>query len=154
MSPPILRIRLTRDTLAPAWTLGVVELDLPDDAEGFLPFGFSVEDTDRRVEEDLDRKVRGATAIPVGVYGVRTTWSPKFGRPVPLVEGVPGFRGIRIHPGKDSEDTEGCLILGLQRDVQAGTVSRSRPACDWLYNEIRTVETAGGTVTLEVRRAP
>jgi len=154
MAPQTLRIILTRDVFHPAWTLGTVSLDLPDDGLGPLPFGYSVEDVDRRVEEDPARKVKGQTAIPTGTYEVHRTWSPKFNRLVPLVDGVPGFAGVRIHAGNDAEDTEGCLLVGLARDVEHGQVARSRAACAWLEGEIHRVEGLGGRTILEVRRAP
>ena len=43
---PTLRIRVTRDVPCPASTLSTVELDFPDDTEGFLQFGFCCEDID------------------------------------------------------------------------------------------------------------
>lgn len=150
---PDLRIRVTRDAFSPSWTLGMVELDLPDDGLGFLPFGFSCEDVDRHLELDPARKVRGATAIPVGVYGVRLYDSPKHGPDTPELVGVPGFQHVQIHPGSDASDTEGCLLLGLDRDPVHGSVGRSRSACRWLRSEVVEVIRAGGTVTVEVRRA-
>lgn len=65
-------------------------------------------------------KVPGATAIPMGTYPVRLTMSPKFGRVLPLVEGVPGFSGVRIHAGNTADDTEGCLLPGKRRGELRG----------------------------------
>lgn len=158
MSPASLRIRVTRDTTVregttPVATLGTVELDLPDDGAGWLPFGFSCEDADRRVEEDLSLKQKGATAIPVGTYAVRLYNSPRHGEDTPELVGVPGFRHVQIHSGNGPNDTEGCLLFGLGRDVKAGKVTRSGVACAWLKALILTVIKKGGTVTVEVKRA-
>lgn len=71
-------------------------------------------------------KVPGKTAIPTGTYPLRITWSPRFKRPMPIVEDVPGFTGIRIHSGNWPEDTEGCILLGRQRGEDA--IFESRPA--------------------------
>jgi Family of unknown function (DUF5675) len=71
-------------------------------------------------------KVPGATAIPRGDYRVVVTFSPKFGRPMPLLLGVPGFSDIRIHWGNDADDTEGCLLVGLER--QGPRILQSRAA--------------------------
>lgn len=153
MEAPALRIIVTRDVFSPAWTLGIVELDLPGDGLGFLPFGFSVEDVDRHVEEDPSRKIKGQTAIPTGTYGVRLYDSPRHGPDTPELIGVPGFAHVQVHPGNTADHTEGCLLFGLDRDVVHGSVGRSRSACRWLRAEIIEVIQAGGTVTVEVRRA-
>lgn len=43
------------------------------------------------------RKIFGKTAIPTGTYKVQLTYSPRFKRVLPLLIGVKGFEGIRIH---------------------------------------------------------
>ena len=146
-----LRIRLTRDVFLADRTLSTVDLDLPDDGKGYLPFGFALEDTDRHVEDDLDRKVAGETAIPAGTYKVRLYDSPKHGPETPELAGVPGYQHIQIHPGNRPADTLGCLLIGTQRS--ATEVLHSRIACEWLYPRIRDVIHAGGEVIVEVRRA-
>lgn len=142
-----LRIRVTRDRFLADRTLGVVELDLPDDGAGYLPFGYSCEDLDRG---DGAAKVKGATAIPVGVYQVRLYNSPKHGPDTPELVGVPGFQHVQMHSGNGPQDTLGCLLLGLARDHQQ--VLRSRQACTWLRSEIAETIKAGGSVAVEVRR--
>lgn len=51
--------------------------------------------------EDLPRekKVYGMTGIPKGRYKVTVTMSNRFHKRLPLLIGVPGFEGIRIHSG-------------------------------------------------------
>lgn len=142
-----MRIRITRDRFLADRTLGVVELDLPDDDAGYLPFGYSCEDLDRG---DAAAKVAGQTAIPIGSYRVRLYDSPRHGPETPELVGVPGFQHIQIHSGNGPKDTLGCLLFGLARDYQE--VKRSRPACAWLRAEISRVILGGGKVTLEVRR--
>ena len=146
-----LAIRVTRDRLLPDRTLSVVELDLPGDGHGFLPFGYALEDVDRRVEDNPAWKVKGATAIPVGTYAVRLYNSPKHGTNTPELAGVQGFQHVQIHSGNTPDDTEGCLLVGLGRT--ASEVTRSRLACDWLKAEIVKCVRRGGRVTVEVRRA-
>jgi hypothetical protein len=69
-------------------------------------------------------KVPGATCIPCGVYEVRVTHSPKFGREMPLLLDVPGFSGVRIHAGNFPSDTEGCLLPGVVRHGESVKESR------------------------------
>jgi len=76
--------------------------------------------------EDVVRvgpKVAGQTAIPAGVYPVTITHSPRFNRRLPLVEGVPGFIGIRFHVGNTASDTEGCILPGTGRNALGVTQS-------------------------------
>ena len=98
---------------------------------GQLTFGnfncFTLEDTERAPGV----KVAGQTAIPAGRYEVQMTFSPRFQRNMPLVMGVPGFAGIRIHSGNTAEDTEGCLLLGYVR--LQDRVEQSRAACQDFY---------------------
>lgn len=58
------------------------------------------------------RKINGRTAIPEGRYPLVVAYSPKFRRWLPTLVGVPGFKGIRIHPGNTENDTRGCILVG------------------------------------------
>jgi hypothetical protein len=104
---------------------------------------WTVEDEIREVPgQPVDSwKVQGATAIPAGRYRVHVTFSQRYGRRLPLLGDVPGFTGVRIHPGNVPADTEGCLLPGSVRG--AGRVLESRKAFELLYAriEIATGET-------------
>ena len=69
--------------------------------------------------EDLVRaegvKIKGKTAIPAGLYRVKLTMSPKFGRITPQILGVENFDGVRMHGGNDPVDTEGCPLVAFNR---------------------------------------
>ena len=73
-------------------------------------------------------KVKGRSAIPEGRYAVVISWSPKFEAWLPILLGGPEFnrkwQGIRIHAGNCSEDTEGCILVGKNREVGKGLDSR------------------------------
>ena len=49
--------------------------------------------------------------IPVGIYEVRVTYSPRFKRMLPLVMQVPGRSGIRFHRGTKPEHSKGCILV-------------------------------------------
>lgn len=105
-----MKLRLLREPSALDATLGLLLVD-------GRWFCWTLEDVVREVagQPVAAWKVPGATAIPFGRYTVRVTMSARFKRPLPLVEGVPGFEGIRFHRGNTAKDTEGCIIVGATR---------------------------------------
>ena len=74
-------------------------------------FAYTLEDTVR----GPGVKVDGKTAIPAGIYDLSVTFSPRFQRDMPLLSGVPGFSGIRIHGGNTAKDTSGCILIAKHR---------------------------------------
>jgi len=124
-----------------------------NDGRGWLDFGFSCEDHDRMLTSDMtDEEVRRVkvpkvTAIPSGTY--QMVWHTRGdGSQAPMLEGVPGFRYILIHVGNDANpDSEGCILIGMDRDEAKGTISKSRVAVSWLYAQLATKGL--GEVTVE-----
>src|SRR5580765_7942292 len=49
-------------------------------------------------------KVDGQTCIPLGRYEVIINHSQRFNMDMPLLLGIPGFAGVRIHPGNTAAD--------------------------------------------------
>lgn len=86
----------------------------------------------------------GKGCIPAGRYEVKLTWSsaakvghlwtpwPDF--QLPLLVGVSGFEGVRIHAGNTAKDTEGCVLVGLGYTTDA--LTQSRPALIKLMKEL------------------
>ena len=83
----------------------------------------TLEDVDRGLEDNMPlpqiqkQKKYCDTAIPTGRYIVELTASTRFGRVLPILIGVKGFDGIRIHRGNTSEDTLGCILVGENKAV-------------------------------------
>lgn len=103
--------------------------------------------------EDVTRdgpKVPGQTAIPPGRYRVAITDSPRFRRRLPILLDVPGFEGVRIHPGNTAADTEGCILPG--RGFIPGGVTQSVLAFDVLFARLDAAIAAGADVWIEVRQ--
>ena len=96
----------------------------------------TLEDTDRglkstmSVDEILARKVKAQTAIPTGKYEVILTYSLKFKRVLPLLLNVPGYQFIRVHNGNRPDSTEGCLLVGENKE--RGKVLNSRATLEKL----------------------
>ena len=84
-------------------------------------------------------KVYGKTAIPYGTYEVELTWSPKFGRNLPLIKGVKHFEGIRFHAGAHAGHTEGCILLG-ENKVKGGLINSALRVNNFIvWMEIETM---------------
>ena len=94
-------------------------------------------------------KVKGRSAIPEGRYAVVISWSPKFKAWLPILLGVPKFEGIRIHAGNCSEDTEGCILVGKNREV--GKVLDSRIWVHRLKQKIVEAKDKGEAVWITIK---
>lgn len=126
-----MRLTLMRIANRPTYCIGKLYID-------GVYFCDVLEDTDRGLkdemseEEILSKKVKGETAIPTGIYPITLTYSPKYKKTMPLVNNVKGYSGIRIHSGNTHKDTEGCLLVGKNKEV--GKVLQSRITFNALYN--------------------
>ena len=56
--------------------------------------------------------------IPVGMYEVSVTYSPRFKRMLPLVMQVPQRSGIRFHRGTKPEHSKGCILVSAAKEQQ------------------------------------
>jgi hypothetical protein len=137
-----LNLLLQRDPSKPIVTIGDLYVD------GVWQC-YTLEDAVREVAgQPVETwKVPGATAIPAGIYTVIIDFSSRFGRPMPHVLNVPGFSGIRIHPGNYASDTEGCILVGSM--THADMVTNSRLAFNSLFTKLEDAE----TITIDVRNA-
>ena len=103
------------------------------------------------VLEDIVRptKIAGRTAIPAGRYRVLITMSPRFGKLLPLLNDVPNFSGVRIHPGNKAEDTEGCLLPG-ETNPSPYTVGNSGKAFAALMAKLMAANDRGEAIWLSI----
>lgn len=105
--------------------------------------------------EDVLRKekIKGKTAIPRGVYDIGITMSNRFKKYLPLLLNVPNYKGIRIHTGNTSDNTEGCLIPGLRLGQLNGkrAVLDSKKAFEYLFFSISNALDRGEDVTIELK---
>lgn len=111
---------------------------------------FTLEDKVRQVDGHpvSSWKVQGQTAIPKGKYNVVLSMSNRFKKVLPLIVGVEGFDGVRIHPGNTDKDTEGCILVGKRYDGE--TLLESRLAFEPLFEKISNAINSGDTVELEI----
>lgn len=130
-----MELLLTRAPSSSKSTAGTLEVDGQFEC-------FTLEDVVR------SKKIPGETAIPAGTYKVIIDMSNRFKRLLPLLIDVPGFAGIRIHPGNTDKDTEGCILVGTthSRDF----IGNSRLAFDALFKKMQ----AAKSITITIKDAP
>ena len=67
---------------------------------------------------------------------------------MPRLLNVPAFEGIRIHSGNTAADTDGCILVGLNR--VKGKVINSRETFNKLMAILEpAVANEGATITIE-----
>lgn len=139
-----MKLTLKRFHFAETYTIGKLFIDN-------VPFCDVLEDVVRDKNKDGDlqdegeAKVYGQTAIPYGTYKVILTWSNRFKMILPLLLGVLGFIGIRMHSGNTSLDTHGCLLVGENKEK--GKVLNSKATMEKL---MAILESAKDEITIEI----
>ncbi len=131
-----MKLTVTRTTRTSKSTIGRLAIDGTD-------FCWTLEDVVR-----TGPKVYGQTAIPAGIYRVELTQSARFRRVLPLLVDVPGFTGVRIHPGNSASDTDGCLLVGLGHADDR--ITDSRAAFDALFARLQAAAGRGEPITIEI----
>ena len=66
---------------------------------------------------------------------------------MPLIDNVKGYSGIRIHSGNTAKDTEGCLIVGKNKEV--GKVLESRVTYNALFKILNDTDEK---IIIDIRR--
>lgn len=139
-----MRLRVIREPSHQGATLGSLYID-------DVWVSWTLEDVlrERPMQPVSAWKVKGQTAIPAGRYRVVLRQSPRFGRVLPWLQDVPGFEWILLHAGNRSADTEGCLLVGLDRGT--AFVGRSQMALQRVME--RLVE-AQGEIAIVIENPP
>ena len=75
-------------------------------------------------------------AIPTGFYRVRLTYSPTFKEVLPILDGVIGRTGIRIHAGNTIAHTTGCILVGERHEAKGERLLSSRKALNQLRESL------------------
>ena len=146
-----MRILLQRHALKAGYTIGRMEIN-------GRYFCDTLEDTDRGLSEEMSEdeiaalKVKGATAIPTGTYRIdMQTRSPRVGRVLPRLVSVKGYAGVLIHSGNKAADTEGCILVGENRE--RGKVLNSRATLESLLVFLRAAQAEGEEIELTITHA-
>ena len=139
-----MKLRLERYALGQKATLGKL-------FSGDEQLCYTLEDVVREIEGDPVEswKIDGQTAIPRGTYKIGIDFSPHFKRDLPHLLNVPGYVGVRIHPGNTDADTEGCILLG-GKPTNDDFIPNSRMTFDRVFALMQDAEDNGEMTTLEI----
>lgn len=125
----------------------------------------SLEDTDRGLDKSMPlksiqlKKVKDKTAIPTGTYIVRLSYSPKFSTKVwgkkynglvPEIVDVPGFSGVRIHPGTDASSTSGCPIIGDNK-IPGKVINSQKRYYELMDDYLMPAHKKSDTITITIK---
>lgn len=128
-------------------------------------FGYILEDIDRGLRQGMQEatirreKIYGKTAIPSGRYKITLSIkSPRFGKQhfykkvcegyLPRLENVTGFDGVLIHVGNHPKDTEGCLLVGLEKGDDM--ILKSKSAFKKLYPLLKEADDRNEEIWIQV----
>ncbi len=129
--------RLVRDNMDTKPTTG--QLFAPPDLSLFT------------LEDPWLDNARDISCIPVGVYRCLMTMSRRWQKMMPEILNVPNRDHIRIHGGNTTDDTEGCILLGMEI-LSGGFLGHSQYALGcfipWLEDALKD-----GSVFCEVSNA-
>lgn len=125
-----MRMTIKRIKATPTFTEGhlyvddVYICDTLEPADKHLDQNMKMEDI--RKYKKLSMAMGIKCAIPYGTYTVTITFSPKFKKYLPLINGVKGFSAIRIHEGNTVNSTSGCILVGKR--TEPGVMAFTRKA--------------------------
>ena len=149
-----MEITVERKWKRDGYTIGTLSIDGKRFGDG-KHYCCTLEDTDRGLDSKMSTdkilsiKKPHITAIPTGRYEVTLTYSPHFHRTLPLLNNVPGYSGVRIHPGNTAADTDGCILVG--ENTAKGRVNKSQYWFTLVMMEITRTIDKGGKVYITIK---
>lgn len=124
----------------------------------------TLEDKDRGLTSNMSVaqicgvKIKGETAIPTGRYLVdMKTVSPRFGSRaqyqfckgrLPRLCNTPGYQGVLIHCGNTAKDTEGCILVGENKE--RGKVLNSTATFRKVYTMLKAADERGEQIWITI----
>lgn len=124
----------------------------------------TLEDKDRGLTSNMSVaqicgvKVHGETAIPTGRYLVdMKTVSPRFGGRaqyqfckgrLPRLCNTPGYQGVLIHCGNTAKDTDGCILVGENKEK--GKVLNSTATFRKVYAKLKAADERGEQIWITI----
>jgi hypothetical protein len=124
----------------------------------------TLEDKDRGLTSNMSVaqicgvKIKGETAIPTGRYPVdMKTVSPRFGGRaqyqfckgrLPRLCNTPGYQGVLIHIGNTAKDTEGCILVGENKEK--GKVLNSKATFRKVYAKLKAADERGEQIWITI----
>jgi len=120
---------------------------------------YTLEDEQRKI------KVKGETAIPLGIYeikfrkvgGFHTKYADRFKsmhKGMLELQNVPDFEYILIHCGNTDEHTAGCILVGDSQEnnvlLKDGFIGKSTQAYSRIYPKIATALLNNEKVEIEI----
>ena len=124
----------------------------------------TLEDKDRGLTSNMSvaqicgGKIKGETAIPTGRYLVdMKTVSPRFGGwaqyqfckgRLPRLCNTVGFQGVLVHCGNTAKDTDGCILVGENKEK--GKVLNSTATFRKLYPILKAADERGEQIWITI----
>ena len=125
----------------------------------------TLEDTDRGLDDGMEdwmirsKKIPTRTAVPTGRYEVEMgVVSPRFSKypfymevcqgKLPRLKNVKGFTGILIHCGTTHQNTEGCILVGL--NTVRGKLTDSKEVFKKIYAEMSKAHKRGEKIFITI----
>lgn len=137
---------IKRHTLADTYTAGSLYIDGVYFCETMerRDAGLTSESTAKQIAA---AKEKYKCCIATGKYEVKLTYSKSFQKVLPLLVGVVGFVGTRIHEGNTAANSRGCILVGQKTD-DPSFVKNSRLTLAKLMERLQTAE----NITVEIQK--